>query len=213
MRVAIGVFAEPPLPGLCRTKLLAAHDPEWAAGLYAAMLRDTLDGLQSIDASEFLVFASKDGEPSLERHLPAPWQIVTDVADAAGALRRLGAANGIAILHRSDAPSAPIAPLAEAIGMNMAAEPFAALGPVDDGSAWVLALSGLDAHFFEGVGWESTELAATIRLRCKKMQTTLRELPPAVIVDEPSGVLALMDELRKNPERAPRTAQFLVTRS
>ena len=70
---AIGVFAEAPLPGACLTGLLAAHAPEWVAGLYAAMLRDTLDGLLSITADRYVVLAPDDDHAVLARHAPAPW--------------------------------------------------------------------------------------------------------------------------------------------
>jgi hypothetical protein len=35
MTMRVGVFAELPLPGRCLPRLLAAHTPEWVAGLYA----------------------------------------------------------------------------------------------------------------------------------------------------------------------------------
>jgi glycosyltransferase A (GT-A) superfamily protein (DUF2064 family) len=219
MRVGIGVFAEPPLPGRCRTKLLAAHGPEWTAGLYAAMLRDTLDGLQSLDASDYLVFCS-DGEDDaakqrgrecLERHVHAPWEIVTDEADASSALARLGASESLAILARSDAPSAPIDVLAEAI-VEADEQPFVALGATDGGDAWLLALSHIAPPLFANLPWGSPELAATIRVRCNKAKARLVELPTTTVVEHPSGVVALLDELRRHPERAPRTAPFMVTR-
>jgi glycosyltransferase A (GT-A) superfamily protein (DUF2064 family) len=217
MRVAIGVFAEPPLPGRCCTKLLAAHAPEWAAGLYAAMLRDTLDGLLSIDASEYLVFAEPDeeGASALRRRVPAPWTVVTDGGDVARALRRLGGDDDLAIVARSDAPAAPIDPVLEMITSRRDA-PYVALAPADDGSAWLLGASRLGlarSELLDGLPWGTVELAATIRVRCTKAGVALHELPVATVVAEPSGVLAMLDELRRNPERAPRTAQFIVTQA
>ena len=221
MRVAIGVFAEPPLPGRCRRKLLTAHAAEWAAGLYAAMLRDTLDGLLSIDASEYLVFAEDEEiTQTLRRHVPGPWEIVTGVPDASRALLRLGAAEGLAILARSDAPSAPTDPILETLASS-GDDPFVVLGPTEEGHAWLLGARGLaeragsgDAlHIVDELPWALPELRHTMRVRCTRIGMTLHELPSATIVEEPSGVLAMFDELRRHPERAPRTAQFVATRA
>ena len=54
----VGVLAEPPLPGECKKGLLAAHGADWIAGFYAAVLRDVLDGAQSIGADEYVVFTT-----------------------------------------------------------------------------------------------------------------------------------------------------------
>ena len=206
----IAVLAEVPLPGRCLPNLLAAHAPEWVTGLYAAMLRDTLDGLQSIDASEYVVFAAdEEAARALASHVPAPWRIVAGIVDASAAFASLGATNGSAILARSDAPSAPIMPVLEALAASSAA-PSVMLGPSEDGRAWLVGRRGRDTPVAD-LPWGSPELAATMRARCTKSSIMLRELPIATIVDQPSAVLALLEELRRHPERAPRTAQFVVT--
>lgn len=209
----IGVFAEAPLPGRCLSNLLTAHAPEWVSGLYAAMLRDTLDGLQSIDAREYIVFAPADDEATsaLARHVPAPWQIVAGVGDVSAAMARLRGESGLALLARSHAPSAAIEPL-----VDLASSPgdasFAVLGPAEEGDAWLVGIARTDPLLVRALPWASPELAATIRVRCNRAALTLHELPAATVVDAPSAVLALLDELRRFPERAPRTAHYVVTR-
>jgi hypothetical protein len=51
----------------------------------------------------------------------------------------------------------------------------------------------------------------TTRLRCRELGLALRELPKWYGVEEPSDVMRLLDDLRKHPEWAPRSAQFLAT--
>ena len=101
MKRAIGVMARAPLPGRCKTRLLAAHGAEWVAELYAAMLRDTLDGLQSVTADDYVVFvapvpaapgeeADEDARTKLAfdvlaRHVPGPWELVAQQGDDLGA--------------------------------------------------------------------------------------------------------------------------------
>jgi hypothetical protein len=177
------------------------------------MLRDTLDGLLSVDAREYLLFARADEEEAgvLARHVPAPWQIVLGVDDAGAALTRLHADRGLAILARSDAPSAAIDPIVDVLG-KAGDGPFALLGPADGGDAWLVGLGRVDADVVRDLPWASPELAATMRVRCTQEGLALHELPPSTVVDQPSAVLALLEELRRHPERAPRTAQYIVTR-
>ncbi|MBX3261900.1 MAG: hypothetical protein KF782_19605 [Labilithrix sp.] len=223
----VAVLAEPPLPGRCLPGLLAAHEPEWVAGLCAAMLRDTLDGLQSVDASEYLVFASGDDEALrvLARHVPAPWRLVGGVADASAAFAKLGrssgatdeatgAPDGVTLLARGDAPSAPIEPLVALLSTTGGAAiraPLAILGRSEDGRAWLLGARAV-GDLTADLPWDSPELAAAVCVRCARADVPVVELPRSAIVDAPSAVLALLEELRRHPERAPRTAQFIVTR-
>lgn len=226
---AVGVIAQAPLPGRCKETLLAAHSAEWVAGLYAAMLRDTLDGLQSVDAEHYLVFVAPVDEGDeetgsalafevLARHVPAPWELLPQQGDDLGA--RLENAFGVmfgrgvsyALLAVSDAPSVPTAPLAEALS-NEATRNEILVGPSDDGGYYVIGMPRLEPRLMRDIPWSTPAVMETTRARCRGLGLTLRELPPWYDVDEPSDVLRLLEELRKHPERAPRTAQFLVTKA
>lgn len=198
--MVVGVFAEVPLPGRCLPGLLAAHGPEWVAGLYAAMLRDTLDGLLCVEASRWVVLAPDADHAVLARHAPAPWEVVT-AADLPAACAALGSS---LVLARSDAPTAPVAPIVDALGAPLA------LGATPTGEAWVLVANGVD---LANVAWSGPEAAATVRLTATRAGLPLVELPTWPIVTTPSAVLDLLEELRRHPERAPRTAHYLVTAS
>lgn len=231
MRKAIGVMARAPLPGRCKKRLLAAHSAEWVAGLYAAMLRDTLDGLLSVTADEYLVFVAPiepaPGEEAgdeiltklafdvLARHVPAPWELVAQQGDdhgarmehALGMMFERGAA--YALLAGSDAPSFPTEPLAEVFAQGTQADEVL-LGPSEDGGYYVIGMSRVEPRLVRDMPWSTPAMMEATRLRCRERGLTIRELPKWYDVDEPSDVMKLLDEVRKHPERAPRTAQFLV---
>jgi len=233
MKRAIGVLARAPVAGRCKTRLLAAHPAEWVAGLYAAMLRDTLDGLQSIDADEYVVFVApvppapgeEDDEEArarlaidvLTRHVPSPWTIVAQSTGDAGA--RLEHAFGVmfdrgakyALLSGSDAPSVPTEPLAEQFADDtLATNGDVLVGPREDGGYYAIGMARTEPRLVRDMPWSTPAVMETTRLRCRELGLTLRELPKWYAVEEPSDVLTLLDEMRTNPERAPRTAQFLV---
>lgn len=216
---AIGVLASAPLPGRCKQGLLAAHSPEWVAGLHAAMLRDTLDGLQAIEAAHHVVFAEDadaDALASLARHVPAPWELVplrsaergARLEEAFAALLARGVAS--ALLAASDAPSAPTDELAAAT-LDPALREGLVVSPSEDGSFLALGAARALPGVFADLPWETPAVLDALRLRCRERRIDLHALTPWYRVDAPSDVLRLIDELRKHPERAPRTAHFLVT--
>lgn len=231
MTTAIGVMARAPLAGRCKTRLLAAHGPEWVAGLYAAMLRDTLDGLQSVTADDYVVFAAPlaDEEASgddhaaqwklaldvLARHVPAPWRLVPQqgrdlsarIEHAFSTMFEGGAA--YALLSGSDAPTFPPEPLAAACA-DETSRAEVLVGPSEDGGYYVIGMPRLEPRLVRDIPWSTPAVMETTRMRCSELGLTLRELPRGYDVDEPSDVLKLIDELRRQPELAPRTAQFLI---
>jgi hypothetical protein len=230
---AIGVLADAPLPGRCAQRLLAAHGAAWASALSAAMLRDTLDGLMAVDADHRLVVASPvvaaPGEEDdvdararaaasvLERHVFAPWEIAVapedgDGARLAHAFRLLLERASIAAVVSSRAPSAPTEPLAAALAASVPGDARIVLGPTENGGFYAIVRGGgRSDRATADLPWGTPAVAATIRARCKDLDLPVSELPRWYAVEEPSDVLRLLEEMRRHPERAPRTAQFLVT--
>jgi rSAM/selenodomain-associated transferase 1 len=230
---AIGVMARAPLPGRCKARLLAAHSADWVAGLYAAMLRDTLDGLQSVAADAYLVFVepveAMPGEDTddevltklafdvLGRHVPVPWELVLQqgadqgarMEQALTAMFDRGAT--YALLAGSDAPSFPTEPLAALFAEDGLANPGEVLlGPSEGGGYYLIGMSRVEPRLVRDIPWSTPAIMDATRLRCRELGLTIRELPRWYDVEEPSDVMKLLDEVRKHPERAPRTAQFLV---
>jgi glycosyltransferase A (GT-A) superfamily protein (DUF2064 family) len=235
MKRAIGVLAGAPVAGRCKTSLLAAHPAEWVAGLYAAMLRDTLDGLQSVDADDYVVFVAplppapgeEDDEEArtrlaldvMTRHVPSPWVLVATRQSADDVGARIEHALGqmfergaeYALVAGSDAPSVPTEPLAEQFAdATLATNGDVLIGPSEDGGYYAIGMARREPRLFCDMPWRTPAVMETTRIRCRELGLTLRELPKWYGVDEPSDVLKLLDEMRTNPERAPRTAQFLI---
>lgn len=231
MKTAIGVMAHAPLPGRCKARLLAAHGADWVTGLYAAMLRDTLDGLQAIDADDYVVFVAPvpaaPGEDTtdevrsalafdvLARHVPSPWHLVAQEGDGLGERIEHGFRTmfergaGYALLAGSDAPSFPTEPLATAFE-DETTRSQVLVGPSEDGGYYLLGMPQLEPRLLHDIPWSTPAVMDATRLRCRDLGLTLRELPKWYDVDEPSDVLVLLEEMRSHPERAPRTAQFLI---
>lgn len=171
----VAVFAEVPLPGRCLRTLAPYNDESWLARLSAAMLRDTLDGLEIVPADRHVVLADTDdeGRRVLERHLPRPWTLASSVVE-------LDTSGGF-IVARTHAPAADIEPLVRLVSEVS----FAVVGQDATGDTWLVG-----------------ERAA-----CKDLVA----LPHATIVETQPALEALLDELRRHHERAPRTALLAMT--
>jgi len=215
MKIVAGVLAEPPIAGTCKKALYAAYGAEWIAGFYAAVLRDVLDGVQAIAAEEYVVFAA-GAHDVLRRHVPVPWKIVAEPESADRGARIVHALEALlarqqdarALLLCADAPSFE----PSALETVAAAEAFA-FAPTEAGDIWAVGATKLETEPFRDVPWATRAAVETIRVRCKEAAIAFSEGGSAYAVDEPSDVLRLLDELRSHPDRAPRSAQYLVTHS
>src|SRR5207244_4067534 len=82
---ALAVMAKAPVPGRCKTRLARTLGPEMAAGLYRAMLQDTLECLAAVPGVRRVVLAApEDDGPALLRTLcPAGWDVVPQAGPGA----------------------------------------------------------------------------------------------------------------------------------
>lgn len=211
MKTLVGVLAEPPLAGECKMGLLAAHGPDWVTGFYAAMLRDVLDGAQAIAADDYVVFATS-GKDALERQVPAPWRVIVQPEAERGsriahAFATLGER---AVLFTGDAPSFDVGPLEKTLEEEIGPDTLVVV-PSEGGDVCALVSTRFDPGVVRDLPWGTPAVLETLRVRCREIGIVLRDVPPWYTVDQPSDVLRLLDELRKHPERAPRSAQFIVT--
>lgn len=211
MKTLVGVLAEPPLAGECKKALLAAHGADWVAGFYAAMLRDVLDGAQAIAAEDYVVLATS-GVDALERHVPVPWRVVAQPEAERGsriahAFATLGEQTA---LFTGDAPSFDVGPLASVLEEELPPDVLV-VAPSEGGDVCAMVSSRFRPALVRDLPWGTPAVFETLRVRCRELGVALREVPPWYTVDQPSDVLRLLDELRKHPDRAPRSAQYLVT--
>lgn len=187
--VVFAVFAEVPLPGRCLAPLVPFNDEAWLARLYAAMLRDTLDGLEAVPAARYLVLSDAEGDErrALERHVPVPWELARP-ADVD--------ASAYVILARADAPAAQIEPL-----FDVVKEARPVVGASAAGDAWLVGRTA------PVLALPSRASADAVHAEC----TNVVMLPEAIVVDTQPAMEALFEELRRHHERAPRTALLAMT--
>ena len=216
MGVTLGVMARAPVPGRCKTRLAPMLGAAGAARLYEAMLRDSLDAFAGVGASRLVVLAAPEdsGVAALRSIASAAWEVIAQEGNDLGerlanATATLGAGGNAVALTSSDSPTAPIAPIREALAA-LRGPRRALLGPCDDGGYYLIALTSPILGIFQGIRWGTPDVLGATRARCRELSLELEELPPSYDIDEPCDVDRLKNELELYPERAPHTAALLA---
>jgi rSAM/selenodomain-associated transferase 1 len=216
MTSTIAVMARAPVPGRCKTRLAASLGNTRAAELCRAMLLDTLASIERTFARSRLVIMAApehDGPAVLRALAPPRWEIVEQKGEGLGlrlahAFEVLGAGGAPTALVDSDSPTASWESAERAL-LRLRGPRQVCMGPCIDGGYWLIAMTTIVLGVLEGISWSTPTVAAETRARCASLGLTLDELPMGRDVDGPDDLTWLHDELRRCPERAPRTAAML----
>ena len=222
---AIAIIAKAPRPGHVKTRLQGVLNPDEAAAIGTAFLRDTIANL--IEASEhvpiapFVAYAPAGEEARFDDILP-------DAASLLLADGKNGEAPGVqgfgrvlldttrTLLARgygavcvlgADSPTLPTAYLVRAARHLLApapARPDAILGPADDGGYWLLGLTRPHHEPYADITWSSDAVAGETRARCSAAGLRLVELDPWYDVDDPAALTRLMRDTAGPAATAPQ---------
>ncbi len=211
----ICVVARAPLLGVAKPKIAEWLGPEFAVKLHGAMLRDTLDGLNAIEAARYVTtYLAEDGAlGALAHHVHPPWELMAQPGrDLASAMHHAVEAfgTGALLLVRSDSPAALTEPIEEALREVERGDTDVVLAPTEDGGWHFIAMKEPARKLFEDIPWNTDAVADRTRAICQELSLRVRELPPTYDVDSQQDMEKLVAELKAHPERAPRTAEFLV---
>ncbi|WP_419728569.1 TIGR04282 family arsenosugar biosynthesis glycosyltransferase [Lichenicola sp.] len=222
---AIGVMAKAPQPGRSKTRLCPPLNPDQAAMLSAAFLRDTTDNLLAaarlagpeLSIIPYAAFAPA-GSEALVASAVAPGIRLT-LADGASPMPAGVEGFGRCLLHAvqamladghesacvlsSDSPTVPTELLLMAARHLAQPGDRAVLGACDDGGYYLLGLKAAYAAPFSDIAWSTETVAATTRTRIAGIGLELVELPSWYDVDDAASLRTLLDAQHGYP--APHT--------
>jgi rSAM/selenodomain-associated transferase 1 len=233
---AIAVMAKAPQPGRSKTRLTPPLQPEQAAALSAAFLRDVTENIVAAGRRAAIhgciAYAPLGLETLFEGHLAAGTSLVLadgspDMPPGVNGFGRcllhavqalLAQGFGSACVLNSDSPTLPTSILERTA--NLLAQPGdrAVLGPAEDGGYYLLGVKAAHAHLFADIVWSTETVAAQTKLRAQEIGLELVELPTWYDVDDAASLDRLIDELFDDappadgalvPFDAPRTAACL----
>jgi rSAM/selenodomain-associated transferase 1 len=183
---ALVVIAKAPVPGRVKTRLCPPFDPEAAAALAEAALRDTLDAVRATPA----------GRRVLALHgAPGPWADGFEVVPQRGtglAARLAHAfedAGGPALLVGMDTPQ--VTPALLTAGLRALRAHRAVLGPAPDGGYWAIGLREPDRRVFAGVPMSRADTWARQHARLAALGLAPAALPALRDVDDAADAEAV----------------------
>jgi rSAM/selenodomain-associated transferase 1 len=209
---AIGVMAKAPRPGFSKTRLCPPLDPEQAAALSAAFMRDITENIalaaRQVPIAGYVAYAPAGQEALFDGHLAADTGLLLadgsqpvppDVQGFGRCLLHaikamLARGHGAAVVLNSDSPTLPTGLLIRTAALLAAEADRVVLGPAEDGGYYLLGMTAAHAHLFADIAWSTDSVAATTRLRAARLGLEVIDLPTWYDVDDQAALDRLLDE-------------------
>ncbi len=208
MTYRILVMAKAPIPGTVKTRL--GLPPHEAAGLQAALIRDTTERAASLAPT---TVAGANQLDLIHPILPDGVGLIPQssgdlgdrMLDASGTL--FDTSPNPVLLLGTDAPTLPANAIQEAADALNTHD--ISIIPSIDGGYVLLGLRRPAAAVFRGVDWSTGAVHRQTLARAQGEGLSVYEGEPWYDVDEPGDLARLREELGARPHLAPRTAEFL----
>lgn len=209
---AMGVMAKAPQPGRAKTRLCPPLQPEQAAELSAAFLRDITENIvlagRSAPIDGCVAYAPAGGESCFAGVLAEGTELVLadgsppmpddvrgfgrSLLHAAQALFAMG--YGAVCLVNSDSPTLPTSLLIQAARMLLAPGERAVLGPAEDGGYYLLGMKQAHTRLFADIAWSTSGVAAATHARAMALGLDVMTLPTWYDVDDAAALERLAAE-------------------
>jgi rSAM/selenodomain-associated transferase 1 len=219
-------MAKAPRPGFSKTRLCPPLQPDQAAALSAAFLRDITENI-ALAAREtaitgYIAYAPEGTQALFDGHLAAgTGRLLADGSPSMppnvqgfgrsllhAVLAMLARGHGSAAVLNSDSPTLPTTLLVQTAQTLAAPGDRIVLGPADDGGYYLLGMKAAHAHLFANIAWSTDTVAETTRLRAGELGLELVELPSWYDVDDHEALKRLVAET--SGYAAPFTMQALA---
>ena len=214
-RLAIGVMAKAPIPGVAKTRLAPLVGEARAAELHRLFLLDTLSAARKSNTADvFVICPDERHAQHLRRVLPAGAAILIQrgrglMAGLAGALEDLlGMGYSAVVLSDADSPTLPPQRFADAFEA-LATEVDVVLGPCADGGYYLIGAKRPRPELF-GIDSHPSQVCVETAKRARTLGMTVCLLDSWYDVDEPAELASLARDLQRHPEWAPASSGELL---
>jgi rSAM/selenodomain-associated transferase 1 len=214
---AIAVMAKAPRPGQAKTRLCPPLQPDQAAQLSGAFLRDITENIalaaRVAPIHGYVAYAPAGEEGAFDDHLADGTALVLadgslpmscgvegfgrSLLHAVEALLARG--YGAVCLVNSDSPTLPTSLLIEAATLLLGSRGRVVLGPADDGGYYLIGMKQPHAHLFAGIAWSTDSVAAATRARAIALRLDVVTLPTWFDVDDVGSLARLRVESERRP--------------
>ena len=214
---AIVVMAKQPQVGRTKTRLCPPFTPEEAAGLYEALLRDSLVLAGSISGADLAVAITPASARDYFAALTPPGTHLLPISGAdlgeclAGSIAALLAMGYRRVIaFNADGPSLPAGFLNAALTALECSD--VVFGPGEDGGYYLVGLGHLHAELFQGIPWSTAKVLVESLEKAHTLGLCVQLLPIWYDVDTAEDARRLARELERLPaEKLPHTRAFIAS--
>ena len=215
MRPIVIVMAKAPRAGETKTRLCPPLTAQQAAGLYSALLADTLEFVLHLqDVQPAVAVTPPDGITyflECVRHGVRLYPVAgRDIGEVLHRVLATAFGEGYpkAIAIHSDGPTFPPGVVGQAMTALDAHD--VVLGPCDDGGYYLVGLKRACAPLFEGIEWSTPRVISQTIARAEQLGLATYLLPAASDVDTADDLARLAGWLSRDGQgRMPHTRAFL----
>jgi rSAM/selenodomain-associated transferase 1 len=211
---ALVIMAKAPRAGAVKTRLAQNLPTAAVLDLYCCLLEDTLALAKSLDGVEIAIMCPACDVDDLSRTAGDGVRVVAQAGEGLGA----GLVSVFAhfptadrrrtIALNSDSPHLPVSVLQTAFDALTSCD--LVVGPTYDGGYYLVGATASYPGLFTGSGMGTANALEELLARARALRLSVRFTDPFYDIDVAADLSRLTDDLRLAPERAPRTAAWLV---
>ena len=197
----IVIFAKAPIPGFCKTRLIAALGAEGAAALASKMLCRTVEIARQADLGPVELCVTPDPEHACLRALDVSSEVVWSRQSEgdlgmrmATAVQRTLACGENVLCIGTDCLDLEVGHLKEA-ATALTYDPVV-IAPALDGGYVLLGLRQFDASIFQGIAWSTDDVFQETMNRIVRLGWRMTQLEKLRDIDEPIDLAFLPVEFK-----------------
>ncbi len=206
------IMAKAPRPGRVKTRLNPSFPLPAITDFYRCLLDDTLQLARSLGDVEVAIMCPSSDVDEMTCLVGNGVRVVGQAGDGlASALisvfLEFTAGGRRVIAFNSDSPHLPASILRSAFDALIRSDLI--VGPTHDGGYYLVGAKATHPELFEGDGMGTGKALDTLLERAGTLQLAVDFTDPFYDIDVAGDLVRLAAELRLDPDRAPRTADWL----
>jgi len=207
------IMAKAPRPGAVKTRLASSLSPEAVTDFYCCLLEDTLALARSLSDVEVAIMCPESDVNELAQLAGNNTTVVAQKGEGLVAgLTSVFAHFAVGdhqrtIAFNSDSPHLPRSVLEDAFETLAAHD--VVVGPTHDGGYYLVGAKASHPTLFAGDGMGTSGALERLLSRARALELSVGFAPSFYDIDVADDLTRLLEELRLDPARAPRTAEWL----
>ena len=208
------IMAKAPKPGVVKTRLAQSLPLAAVVELYRCLLDDTMALARSLDDVDVAIMCPASDVEDLSRAVGDSIPVVAQSGDGLAAgltsvfAHFTAAGRSRVVAFNSDSPHLPASVLKSAF--QALGQSDVVVGPTHDGGYYLVGATASHPGLFAGDGLGTTNAYEALLGRVRALGLSVSLTDPFYDIDVADDLSRLAGELRSAPERAPRTAQWLM---